>query len=112
MTMRRAPSGPLRVRLSELRLRSLRRLLAQLRPSASSSSAGSSSPLPSHDESLHDVYTAVCKEHAAGSESQAGNVQQAAAIELHNFCSLDLQFGQLGTAESIILPQGGSMCYR
>ena len=113
MTMRRAPSGPLRVRLSELRLRSLRWLLAQLRPSAEPSSSRSSSPLLSYDESLHDVKTAACTEQAAGSKSQAGIVQQPAAIELQNFCGgLDLQFGQLGTAESITIPQGASMRYR
>ena len=112
VSMRRAPSGPLRVRLSELRLRSLRWLLAQLRPSASFSSAGSSSPLLSHEEALHDVDTAAGKVHAAGSKSRGSNMQQAAAIELQNFCGLGLQFGQLGTAESISIPQGGSMCYR
>ena len=112
VSMCRAPSGPLRVRLSELRLRSLRWLLAQLRPPASPSSAGSSSPLLSYDEALPDVNTAACKMHAAGSTLRAGSVQQAAAIELQNFCGLGLQFGQLGTAESISIPQGGSMCYR
>ena len=39
-------------------------------------------------------------------------MQQAAAIELQNFCGLDLQFGQLATAESISIPQGASMSYR
>ena len=49
---------------------------------------------------------------AAGSTLQAGNVQQPAAIELQNFCGLDLQFGQLGAAESMTLSQGASMRYR
>ena len=110
--MRRASSGPLRVRLSELRLRSLRWLLTQLRPSASPSSAASGSPSLSCYKPPNDLNTAAGKVHAAGFKVQAGNVQQPAAIELQNSCGLDLQFGQLGTAESITLPQGGSMCYR
>ena len=91
--MRRAPSGPLRVRLGELRLRSLRWLLAQLRPSARPSSGGSSSPSPSYNASLNDVDTAADTEQPAGSKLGAGNAQQPAAIELQNFCGLDLQFG-------------------
>ena len=112
VSMCRAPSGPLRVRLSELRLRTLRWLLAQLRPSARPSPAGSSSPHLICNEPLNDVTTAAGRVHAAGLRLQAGNVQQPAAIELENFCDVDLQFGQLGTAESITIPQGGSMCYR
>ena len=110
--MRRAPSGPLRVRLSQLRLQALHWLLAQLRPSARPCPAGSSSASLSYNDPLNDADTAACAVHAAGPTLQAGNVHQPLPIELQNVCGLDLQFGQLGTAESITISQGGRMCYR
>ncbi len=116
--MCRAPSGTLGVRLSEARLLSLRRLLASPQAAQKQSHGGlRQQPFTSDTSSRRGGHT---PDQAASAAQQAVRASQAdrqprlhvAPVVLQNLCGLDLQFGQIGTAESIAIADGVSMPYR
>ena len=116
--MCRAPAGPSRIRLSEARLLSLRRLLARLQaPQKQSHGALREQPVISdtslrRDSHIPDQAASASQPAAQASPAGRGSRLQAAPIVLQNLCGLDLLIGQVGTEERVTIADGVSVPYR
>lgn len=91
VAMCRAPAGPLGIRLSELRLQSMQRLVARVLAAQKPSNKS------------------VSRQSVPSDLPPTG---LAAPIVLQNLCGMDLDIGQTGTAECVTIADGKSMLYR
>lgn len=116
--LRRALAGPLRLRLSELRLQSLRRLISRAQaPQGAANqedgdtSASLASTLDSARQGL-DAASSSVRLAAQGLQAHDEQSPSYVPIMVRNFSGVDLQLGQVGTDESLRIAHGESLPYR